>query len=742
MLFDKMSLAKIDTQVSGWRYLAPLAFCVNMIAADCPTAPSKCDYPKARVSDQIDVFHGIKVADPYRWLEDGDSQETLDWIQAENQLTRAFLDAIPGREDLEARLTDVWNYEKFSSPIRRGDRYYYFKNNGLQNQDVLFQTDCLDSPGEPLLDPNSWTKEGTLALRNISFSKNGRYLAYSVSKGGSDWQEWHVLETESGKTLPDHIQWSKFSGASWMPDNSGFFYAAYDPPTKTADELTAVNYFQKLYFHKLGDESAEDELIYERPDHQEWGFGASVSEDGNYLTLEVWKGTHPENGLFYKDLRNPAGDFVELLNEFDASYEFLGSEEDLFWVLTDLDAPKKRIVKIDLKNPAKEHWKEVIPETDDAIQSVSLIGDQWVVTYLKDALSAVTIYDVAGAKKETWELPGIGTVSGLGGRRSDQESFFTFTSHIVPPTLYRVDWNSGKRTLFKRPEVDFDPERFISRQVFYPSKDGTKIPMTITHRKDLKLTGDLPTYLYGYGGFNISILPGFSASMAVWMEMGGVYAVPNLRGGGEYGEAWHEAGIKTSKQNVFDDFIAAAEWLIAEGYTNSEKIAISGRSNGGLLVGACLTQRPELFGAALPGVGVLDMLRFNKFTIGWAWESDYGSPEILEEFEALYSYSPYHRVVEGTHYPPTLITTAERDDRVAPAHSFKFAAALQAAHEGESPVLIRIETQAGHGAGAPTSKRIAESADQLAFLICALEMNKNLETSRTHWIKPAKIKNP
>lgn len=736
-------------RVSNWIVICQgLAFGVflllsypNMNASDCPPAPESCDYPVSQISDQVDLFHGVTVRDPYRWLEDGDSRETLDWIQKENDLTRAYLDAIPGRALIEARLTEVWNYEKFRAPVKRGEHYFYFRNDGLQNQDVLYKTGSLDCPGEVLLDPNSWTKEGTVALRNISFSKDGKLLAYSVSVGGSDWQEWHVLNTKTGEVLPDHIRYSKFSGAAWKPDGSGFYYSAYDPPAEQSEELTAVNYFQKLYFHRIGTDASQDQLVYERPDHKEWGFGATVSDGGKYLVLEVWKGTHPENGLFYQDLTRPEKGVVELLKDFDASYEFLGAEEDAFWILTDLDAPRKRIIQIDLNQPERSNWKEVLPQSADAIQSVALIGDQWVVHYLKDALSAVSVFALDGTLKENWELPGVGAVSGLGGRRQDLETFFTFTSHLSPPTLYRVNWKTGERSLFRRPEVDFDPDRFVSKQVFYNSKDGTRIPMTITHRKDLELTGDLPTYLYGYGGFNISILPGFSSTMAVWMEMGGVYAVPNLRGGGEYGEEWHQGGIKTRKQNVFDDFIAAAEWLIENNYTCSEKLAISGRSNGGLLVGACLTQRPDLYGAALPGVGVLDMLRFNQFTIGWAWESDYGSPQNPEEFEALYSYSPYHNVVEGTHYPPTLITTAERDDRVAPAHSFKFAAALQAAHEGDAPVLIRIETQAGHGAGAPTAKQIAESADKIAFLVCSLKMQDQLKQAGADWKQDSSTQN-
>jgi prolyl oligopeptidase len=541
-------------------------------------------------------------------------------------------------------------------------------------------------------------------------------MAYGLSQAGSDWVEWRVRDIESGVDLPEHLKWVKFSGASWTKDSLGFYYSGYDAPQ--GDALAEVNYYQKLYYHQVGTPQSQDRLVYDRPDQKEWGFAAGVTEDGNYLIISVWKGTDSKNLVFYQDLTQPQSPVVELINTFNASYDFLGNEGSIFWFRTDRDAPRGRIVAIDSTQP--ETWQEIIPQAPETLENISLLNNQFVANYLQDAHTVIKIFTLEGSFVREVELPGIGSAGGFGGKRYDQETFYTFTSFTSPSTIYHYNLETGESSLYRRSQVDFLAENYETQQVFYQSKDGTAIPMFITHKKGLVLDGNNPTLLYAYGGFNASLSPYFSVSNLVWMEMGGVYAVPNLRGGGEYGEEWHEAGMKLNKQNVFDDFIAAAEWLIAKKYTSNRKLAISGASNGGLLVGACMTQRPDLFGAALPAVGVMDMLRFHKFTIGWAWCSEYGSPDNPEEFAAIYAYSPLHNLKPGTSYPPTLITTADHDDRVVPSHSFKFAAALQAAHAGDNPVLIRIETKAGHGAGKPISKVIAEIADEWGFLIHVL----------------------
>lgn len=678
------------------------------------------NYPPTRKADQVDDYHGKKVADYYRWLEDPDSQETQAWVEAQNQITFDYLGKIEVRETIKERLTKLWNYEKYGSPFKEENRYFYFKNDGLQNQSVLYTLTSLDAEPTVLLDPNTLSEDGTVALSGLSISNDGKLMAYGLSTSGSDWNEWKVRDVETAKDLPDHISWVKFSGASWKHDNQGFFYSRYDEPQETT-KLEDANYYQKLYYHKLGTPQAEDKLIYERPDQKEWMFSAGVTEDGRYLIISVSRGTDPKNLVFYQDLQK-LSPIVELISEFDANYNFIDNDGETFWFTTDLDAPRGRVIAIDTKNPVRENWQEVIAQATETLESVGILNNQIVADYLKDARSAIKIFALDGAFIREVELPGIGSAGGFGGKRYDTETFYTFTSFTTPNTIYRYDMVSGESTLFRKPDVEFNPDQYETKQVFYSSKDGTQVPMFITHKKGLKLDGNNPTYLYGYGGFNVSLTPNFSISRLVWMEMGGVYAIANLRGGGEYGEDWHQAGTKLNKQNVFDDFIAAAEWLISNNYTQPKKLAIAGGSNGGLLVGACMTQRPDLFGAALPAVGVMDMLRFHKFTIGWAWCSDYGSPENPEEFAALYAYSPLHNLKPGTAYPATMITTADHDDRVVPAHSFKFAAALQAAHQGEKPVLIRIETKAGHGAGKPTSKIIEELADEWAFLVSALDV--------------------
>jgi prolyl oligopeptidase len=678
------------------------------------------NYPAARKSDQVDDYHGVKVADPYRWLEDLDSEETRAWVEAQNKLSFGYLASIPERDALKDRITKLWNYEKYGIPFKEGNRYFYSRNSGLQNQAVLYSVTTLDAPPQLLLDPNTLSTDGTVALSGLQSSPDGKLLAYSLSASGSDWQEWKVRDVETSRDLSDHLKWVKFSGVSWTQDGKGFFYSRYDEPKEEA--LKAINYFQKIYYHKLGTPQSEDVLVYERPDQKDWLFGGTVTDDGAYLIITVYQGTDVKTRVYYKDLKAGNATVVELLDDFDASYSFIGNDGARFWFQTDLDAPRGKVIEIDTSKPARANWKTVVPETRETLQAVTLVNNRFVLNYLKDAYTQVKIYETSGKFVNEVAFPGIGSAAGFGGKASDKETFYSFTGFTTPTTIYRYDMVTGKSTIFRQPKVDFNPAAYETKQVFYTSKDGARVPMFITHKKGLKLDGNNPTFLYGYGGFNISLSPAFSVGNLVWMELGGIYAQPNLRGGGEYGEDWHQAGMKLKKQNVFDDFIGAAEWLIANKYTSTPKLAIGGGSNGGLLVGAVMTQRPKLFGAALPAVGVMDMLRFQKFTIGWAWVSDYGSSEDPEEFKALYAYSPLHNIKPGTSYPPTLITTADHDDRVWPGHSFKFAAALQEAQGGSAPILIRIETKAGHGAGKPTSKIIEEIADRWAFLVKTLDM--------------------
>jgi len=678
------------------------------------------NYPEARKSEQADDYHGVKVADPYRWLEDLDSAETRAWVEAENKLSFGFLESIPQRTPIKERLTRLWNYEKYGIPLREGNRYFYTRNSGLQNQAVLYTVTSLEAQPQLVLDPNTLSADGTVALSGMQVSPDGKLLAYSLSASGSDWQEWKVRDVETSKDLSDDLKWVKFSGASWTRDGKGFFYSRYDEPK--SDALKGTNYFQKVYYHKLGTPQSEDVLVYERPDQKDWLFNGAVTEDGNYLIITVFQGTDVKSRIYYKDLKAKDSAVVKLLDDFDAAYSFVGNEGPRFFFQTDLQAPRSKVIEVNVSKPARDNWKVIVPEGKETLQTTTFVNNKFIANYLKDAYTQVKVYDTAGKLVNEVALPGIGAAEGFGGHAADKETFYSYTGFTTPTTIYRYDMTTGKSTVFRQPKVDFNPADFETKQVFYTSKDGTKVPMFITHKKGLKLDGNNPTYLYGYGGFNISMSPAFSVGNLVWMEMGGVYAQPNLRGGGEYGEEWHQQGMKSKKQNVFDDFIAAAQWLIDNKYTSTPKLAIGGGSNGGLLVGAALTQRPDLFGAALPAVGVMDMLRFQKFTIGWAWVSDYGSSDNADEFKALYAYSPLHNIKPGTSYPPTLITTADHDDRVWPGHSFKFAAALQAAQAGSAPVLIRIETKAGHGAGKPTTKIIEEIADRWAFLVKTLNM--------------------
>lgn len=703
--------------------LAVPAMCFALFGAPLRAGEPSIKYPDAKKVEQIDEYHGVKVADPYRWLEEEHSDDTKAWIEAENKITFGYLETIPERGRIKDRLTALWDYERFGIPFKRGGRYFYSKNDGLQNQSVLYWlTSLQDEMPKLLLDPNKLSDDGTVALTGYDITEDGKLMAYGLSASGSDWQEWRVREIDTGKDLPDVIKWVKFSGASWTHDGKGFFYSRYDEP-KEGEALKGSNYFQKLFYHKLGTPQSDDQLVYERKDQKEWGFGGQVSDDGRYLIIGVWKGTERKNLIFYKDLQAPDSKVVELIPEFEAQYDFIDNDGTTFYFRTDLAAPKGKVISLDINNAGRGNWKEIIPEVTATLRQVSSVGGRLIALYLKDAYSTVAVFEMGGKLAETVKLPGLGTVGGFGGRRSDSETFYSYTSFIEPGTVFRYDASAGSSSIYKKPKVDFDAEKYETRQVFYKSKDGTKVPMFITSKKGLTLTGQNPTYLYGYGGFDIPITPTFSIANAVWMEMGGVLAVANIRGGGEYGKEWHNGGRKLNKQNVFDDFIAAAEFLIENKYTSTPKLAIGGGSNGGLLVGACITQRPELFGAALPAVGVLDMLRFHKFTIGWAWTSDYGSADNPEEFKVLHGYSPLHNVKAGAKYPATMITTADHDDRVYPAHSFKFAAALQEAQSGPHPVLIRVETKAGHGAGKPTSKQIEEAADRWAFLVRNLQMS-------------------
>ena len=693
----------------------------SLLLASYAEMSPKLNYPVAFKTNHVDVYHGVAVADPYRWLEDDRSLQTKAWVEAENKVTFAWLNSIAERAAIKARLTKLWNYERYGVPHKRGDRYFFSRNDGLQNQSVLYWQPSLDAEPTALLDPNSLSADGTVALAGYAISDDGDLMAYGLSASGSDWQEWRVRDVRTGQDLPDLVKWVKFSSASWAKDGKGFFYSRYDEPTE-ATRLTKANYFHKLFYHRLGSPQSEDKLVYQRPDQKEWNFEGTATDDGHYLIISSSQGTDPKRRIFYQVLLHPDAPVVPLLTDFDAAYDFIDNDGPVFWFRTDLNAPRGRVIVIDVTKPERANRKELIPQAAETIVGATVVNNQFIVSYLKDARSQVKTFALDGRPLREVELPALGSADGFGGKRGDSETFYSFASYTVPGVIFRYDPTTGASTVFRQPKVDFDPAAFETKQIFYASKDGTRVPMFITHRKGLKLDGANPTLLYGYGGFDIPLTPAFSVSVLAWLEMGGVYAVANLRGGGEYGEEWHQAGTKLKKQNVFDDFIAAGEWLVAHKYTSPKKLAIAGGSNGGLLIGATLNQRPDLFGAALPAVGVMDMLRFQKFTIGWAWTSDYGSSDSADEFKALYAYSPLHNIKPGTQYPATLITTADHDDRVVPAHSFKYAATLQAAQGGSAPILIRIETKAGHGAGKPTAKLIEEAADRWAFLVKALKM--------------------
>ena len=703
-------------KLQNYRSIIPLLLTVGCVSLMNPVAAETLSYPQTKKSLQTDDYHGTQVADPYRWLEDDvrESSEVNDWVEAQNEVTFGYLKALPHRQAIEDRLTELWNYEKIGSPFKRGDWYYFWKNNGLQNQNVLFRQRTLEREPELVVDPNTWSEDGTVALGSVVFSEDALHMAYSIQDGGSDWRTWRVMNVDSKEILKEELNWLKFSGVSWTKDSRGFFYSRYPEP-KEGDAFQSLNKNQMVYYHRIGTQQTQDVLVYQRPDFPDWGFGASVTEDGRYLILTVWKGTDDNYRVLYRDLNEPYALPIDLIDNFEHEYSFVGNDGPVFYFKTNLEAPNGRVVAIDIRNPKDR--REVIPESENALSSVDIVGNVFVTEYLKDAKTQVKLYSISGTFVREVSFPGIGTAAGFGGKRTDTETFYSFNSLNRPPSVYRYDILTGESKLIRQPEVKFNPDNYVVEQVFYQSKDGTRVPMFLSHHKDIKLDGNNPTLLYGYGGFNISLPARFSISRLAWMEMGGVYAQANLRGGGEYGKAWHKAGTKLQKQNVFDDFIAAAEWLIANDYTKSSKLAIQGGSNGGLLIGACMNQRPELYAAGLPAVGVMDMLRFQKFTAGRFWVDDYGSSDNTEEFKALYAYSPYHNLKRGTAYPATLVTTADTDDRVVPGHSFKYAARLQEYHSGDNPVLIRIETRAGHGAGKPTSKVIEEIADQWAFLV-------------------------
>jgi prolyl oligopeptidase len=685
-------------------------------------------YPAATRDAVVTDYHGIKVPDPYRWMEDIDSPATRAWVEAEGKLAHDYLQAIPGREAIAERLRQIWNFERWSPPEHHGRYWFYTHNDGLQNQSVIFVTTDPATAGHVLLDPNTLSKDGTVALRETAVSDDGRLFAYALSDAGSDWQIWHVRNVDTGADLPDEIHWSKAGGGSWRRDGSGFYYTSYDAP-RDGDVLKAANQYEKLFFHELGTPQSQDKLIYTRSDDPDWFVGGVVSDDGHYLVIQANHGDEVQNTLLVQDLSVEGAPIRPIVPKPTAVFTFIGNVGSTLYVLTDDGAPRYKIIAIDVSTPVRPvgqpdtaHWRTVVPEGADTLEAVTLVGGQLVARYLHDAHSAVRRYTPEGKLVGEVELAGIGHAAGFQGRVEDRETFYTYSSFTAPPSIYRLDLGTGASSLWKAPRLAaFEPDNYETRQVFYSSKDGTRVPLYIVARKGTKLDGNNPTILYGYGGFNIPMEPGFSPAVAGWIEMGGVYAMANLRGGGEYGRAWHEAGMKTHKQNVFDDFIGAAEYLIAAHWTDPKHLAIWGRSNGGLLVGATEEQRPDLFAAAVPQVGVMDMLRFREFTVGKGWESDYGSVDNPAELKALLAYSPLQNVKAGVQYPATLVTTGDHDDRVYPAHSFKFTAAMQRADPHGKPILLRIETRAGHGSGKPTAKLIEEMADIEAFVLNAMK---------------------
>ncbi len=687
------------------------------------TRPAKLIYPPARKDSTADIYHGVKVPDPYRWLEDADASETQAWVAQQNKLTSDFLTSVTAGEKIKARLTHLLNYPRYSAPYKEGDRYFFWKNEGLQNQSVLYTQKTLEDKLRVVINPNLLSADGTVAVTTTAVSKDGTLLAYALSRSGSDRRDVKIRTIDSSRDYDETLKWCKFTSIAWKHNNEGFFYNRFPDPNTVPPEDQA-NY-NRVYWHKLGTAQSQDRLIYERPDNKELTFDPLITEDGKFLILNVYHGTDPKNRVYYRPVESTAP-FIRLLDEADARYDFIGNTDSVFYFNTDLDAPRGRIIAIDTNNPARENWREILPQTDDVIDYVGLINNHFVVAYMHDVHHQLKIYNLDGTFVREITLPTLGTVGGLSGKQDDTEMFFSFTSFLFPTTSYRYDFLTQQLATVHKPKIDFDPSHYETKQVFYHSRDGTRVPMFITHKKGLKLDAGNPTLLYGYGGYNISRKPYFSVYVLTWLELGGVYAVANLRGGGEYGEEWHQAGMLDKKQNVFDDFIAAAEWLIENKYTSPNKLAIRGGSNGGLLVAACMLQRPRLFGAVVCQVPVTDMLRYHKFTVGRYWIPEYGSAEATpQEFKVLYAYSPLHNVKAGVEYPPILVTSADTDDRVVPAHAKKFVAALQAKAAGKNPILLRVETKAGHGRGKPISKVIDEQADIYAFLLKTLDLQNN-----------------
>lgn len=673
----------------------------------------KMEYPVTKKVDVTDEYFGTVVEDPYRWLENDTSAETAAWVKAQNEVTFAYLEKLPYRDEIRARLTELINYPRYSTPFKKAGKYYFFKNDGLQNQSVLYSTEQLDAEPVVVLDPNKLSEDGTVALSGIDISDDGKYLVYKIARSGSDWNEIFVKDMETGELLPDHIKWVKFSGSEWY--ENGFFYSAYDAP-KEGSELSNANEYHKVYYHKLGTEQADDQLIYQDTEHAKRNCGAGVTEDKHFMIVSMTE-TTSGNALSVKDLTKKNSPLVPVVTGFDFDFSVIGNIDNELFALTNCNAPKYRLVKFTLDKPAQENWVEVIPEKENVLQSASFIGGKIVTEYMQDAHSVVEVHNYDGSFDYAIELPGIGTVGSISGKKEEMIAFYDYTSFNTPGEIYKFDFTTRESSLHYRPDVKFNPDDFVVKQEFYTSKDGTKVPMFIVHKKGIELNGQNPTLLYAYGGFNISQTPSFSTTRLTFFEKGGVFAVANIRGGGEYGEEWHEAGTKMKKQNVFDDFISAAEYLISSKYTCSDKLAIMGGSNGGLLIGAVINQRPDLFKVAFPLVGVMDMLRFHKFTIGWAWAGDYGtSADSKEMFEYLYKYSPYHNIIKGGKYPAVMVGTADHDDRVVPAHSFKYISRLQEYNAGSLPVLIRIDVKAGHGAGKPTAKVIDEYVDLWSFM--------------------------
>ncbi len=689
-----------------------LFFMISIVNAQKPI------YPVTKKGSTVDNYFGTKVADPYRWLEDDKSAETAAWVKEENALTNSYLTKIPFREQFKEKLTKIWNYAKFGTPFHEGEFYFFYKNDGLQSQSVLYIQKGLEGVPTVLIDPNKFSTDGTIALADIAVSHDAKYLAYTTSTGGSDWNDLYVVEIPTGKKLTDKLSWLKFSGIAWYKD--GFYYSRYDEPKK-GTELSNKNEFHKVYYHKIGDLQSKDELVYENKEFPLHNYTAQTTDDDKYILLYESEATDG-NALYYKNLEKGDKSFKLLAKGFEYEHTILDDYNGMFLMLTNNNAPKKKLVLINPENPTMDEWKTILPEKEEVLQGVSLVGGKIIAEYMKDATSKSYVYSMEGQLEKEVEFPDLGSASGFSGKKDDNIAFYSFTSFTYPSSIFMYDVSANSSKIYFKPEIEFDADKYVTEQVFYPSKDGTKIPMFIVHKKDIELNGKNPTLLYGYGGFNISLTPSFSLSRLLFLENGGIYVMANLRGGGEYGEEWHQAGTKLKKQNVFDDFIAAAEYLIANKYTSSEYLAIQGGSNGGLLVGACMTQRPDLFKVAIPQVGVMDMLRFHKFTIGWAWTGDYGSSDDSTQFKYLYNYSPLHNIKEGIKYPITLVTTADHDDRVVPAHSFKFIATLQEKQAGSNPVLIRIETMAGHGAGKPTAKSIEEATDIWSFIMYNLGM--------------------